>query len=442
MWPVFPWRGGNEPFTYTSFRLHDVFGSTLETVRGFDRPVYAVAGGRLINVFGSGLVYPFATIHFHLQAGIPLSVVGLGLLANNVATAAGTAVGGYLADRYGRRPVMIGSMAFSTVTLAVYSLVTSGAGFVAVATAAGLTTGLYAPASQAMIADLTDTGERERGYGLLKVASNVGFGSGFVVGGVLYEVANVAVFVANGLTSAVVAVVLVAVLPRVHDGRAASLAESVGDWGRIVSRRRLLCLAFLNVVFAVMYAQMQATVPVIASDRLGLDSAQLGTLYVLNPVVLVLFQLPILEAVGDWRRTRGLLASVAFWAVSFLAVAGIAPAAAAVDGAAATTVGVGLIGVFLVLRTVGEVLHSPVVTSLASDLGTADGRGSRLSLIEIAKRLGMGLGAALGGAFFDYGVAALLWPALIAACAGLAVGVFALERRVSPAENGAVARGE
>jgi len=406
-----------------------VFGSTLNAVRGFRRPVYAVAGGRLINVFGSGLVYPFASIHFHLQVGIPLSVVGLGLLANNVATATGTAVGGYLADRYGRRPVMVGSMAFSAFTLAAYALVTTGAGFIAVATAAGLTTGLYAPASQAMIADLTDPGERERGYGLLKVASNVGFGSGFVVGGLLYGFASVAVFVADGLTSAIVAVVLLAVLPRVHEGRpATTLSESVGDWGRVISRRRLVALAGLNVGFAVMYAQMQATVPVVASETLGLDSAEIGTLYVLNPLVLVVCQMPVLSAIDDWRRTRGLVVSTAFWGVSFLAVllVDVVP----------TLVGVGLVGAFLVLRTVGEVLHSPLVTSLASDLGHADDRGSRLSLIEIAKRLGMGGGAALGGFFFDFGVADLLWPALIVGCVGLAVGLLALERRVSPAENG------
>jgi MFS family permease len=419
-----------------------VFGSTLDTVRGFRRPVYAVAGGRLINVFGSGLVYPFASIHFHLQVGLPLSVVGLGLLANNVATAAGTAVGGYLADRYGRRSVMVGSMALSAFTLAAYALVTTGAGFVVVATAAGLTTGLYAPASQAMIADLTDTTERERGYGLLKVASNVGFGSGFVVGGVLYEVANTAVFVADGLTSAVVAAVLLVVLPRVHAGRpTATLSESVGDWGRAISRPRLLALAGLNVVFAVMYAQMQATVPVVASETLGLDSAEIGTLYVLNPVVLVVFQMPVLAAVSGWRRTRGLVASTVFWATSFLAVVAVdrTPTILAAVGSTArgtTILGVGLIAAFLILRTVGEVLHSPLVTSLASDLGHADERGSRLSLIEVAKRLGMGGGAALGGVFFDFGLAALLWPTLLVGCLGLAVGLFALERRVSAAENG------
>jgi MFS family permease len=406
-----------------------VLRSTLDAVRGFRRPVYAVAGGRLINVFGAGLVYPFASIHFHLQVGIPLSLVGLGLLANNAATALGTAVGGYLADRHGRRPVMVGSMALSAVTLAAYALVTTAPAFVAAATAAGLTTGLYAPASQAMIADLTDAADRERGYGLLKVASNVGFGSGFVVGGVLYEVASVAVFVGNGLTSAAVAVLLVLALPRVHEGDAgATLAAGVADWGRIVSRPRLVGLALLNVGFAVMYAQMQATVPVVASETLGLDSSQVGTLYVLNPVVLVLFQMPVLEAVTEWRRTRVLVLSTAFWAVSFVAVLAV--------GWVPTLVGVGLVGAFLLLRTVGEVLHSPLVTSLASDLGPADGRGSRLSLIEIAKRLGMGLGAALGGAFFDFGFATLLWPTLAVGCVGLAVGLVALERHLAPAENG------
>ena len=53
-----------------------------------------------------------------------------------------------------------------------------------------------------------------------------------------------------------------------------------------------------------MYAQMQATVPVVASETLGLDSAEIGTLYVLNPLVLVVFQMPVLSAIGDWRGAK------------------------------------------------------------------------------------------------------------------------------------------
>jgi MFS family permease len=402
---------------------------SLAAVRGFDRAVYVVTGGRLLNVFGSGLVYPFATVHFHLTLGISLSVVGLGLLANNVALAVGTALGGYLADRHGRRPVMVASMALSAATLAAYALVRTGPGFVAVASAAGLTAGLYAPASQAALADLTDPEERERGYGLLKVASNAGFGAGFVVGGVLYEAARTAVFVVDGLTSALVAVGLALALPRLHAGRsAASLRESVGDWTGIVTRRRVLALALLNVGFAVMYAQMNTTVPVVATERLGLSAAQLGTLYTLNPAVVVALQLPVVTRIAAWRRTRGLVLSAGFWAASMGSVwaAGLGP----------RLLGIALVGGHLVLRTVGEILHAPLAAALASDLGAAADRGTQLSLLEVAKRLGMGLGAALGGAFLDRGLGGLLWPGLVVACVVVALGLVWLERRLSPAENG------
>jgi MFS family permease len=425
---------------------------SLDAVRGFDRAVYVVAAGQLVNVLGSGLVYPFATVHFHLEVGIALSLVGVGLLANNVALAAATAVGGYAADRIGRKPVMIASMAASSVTLAAYAIVTdlaavvepldAAGAFVLVATLAGLTAGLYTPAGTAYTADLTTGRDRDRAYSLLKVANNVGFGVGFVVGGLLYEWVSVSVFVLDGLTSAVVAVVLLAFVPRVHEGTTdVGLRDSVGDWRRAVTRRRVLALAGLNVGFAVMYAQLRTTVPVVATETLGLSASQLGTLFVLNPLTLVVLQVPVVDAVSDWRRTRGLVVSAGFWAASMVAVWFVylsGPGVIGAGGPPLLALGVGLVAGHVVLRTVGEVLHSPVATSLMSDLGTERERGSQLSLLEVAKRGGFGLGSFLGGLFFDYGLAAWLWPTLAAVCGLLAVGLLLLEVRVSPAENGVV----
>ncbi|NEU58528.1 MFS transporter [Halorussus sp. MSC15.2] len=409
-------------------------------LREFDRAVFVVAAARFVNVLGSGIVYPFATLYFYGEVGIPFTLVGTGLFANSVATAGGTLVGGYLADRYGRKPVMVASMALSAPTLAAYALVTSAPTFVAVAAAAGLAAGLFAPASQAMVADLTPDADREQAYGLLKVASNAGFGSGFVVGGLLYGVAHTAVFVADGLTSGVVAVLLAVALPRVSgatEGEAdseaveSSLAATLREWSRAVTQPTILALAVLNVGFAVAYAQMRSTVPVFAEQAFGLTSEQLGTLYVLNPLVIVVFQMPVVSWVRSWRRTRGLALSAVFWAASFVTIV--------LAHGAPVLVGVGLVGAFLVLRTVGEILHAPLITALASDVGTVEERGSQLSVLEIAKRLGFGIGPVVGGAFFDYGVEALLWPALVGMSLLLGVGVLSLERRVSPAANG---RGE
>lgn len=428
---------------------------SLDAVRGFDRAVYVVALGQLVNVFGAGMVYPFATVHFHLSVGIALSLVGLGLLVKNVTTATSTAVGGYLADRVGRKPVMVAAMAGNAVTLSAYAFVTDLAGavgpldaagaFVLVSALSGLTSGLYTPAGQAYTADLTAGADRDRAYSFLKVANNVGFGAGFVVGGLLYEWVSVAVFVADGLTSAVVAALLLVAVPRLHEGRAdVALGDSVGDWGRAITRSRVLGLAALNVGFAVLYAQMQTTVPVVATETLGLSAAQLGTLFALNPLTLVVLQIPLVDAVANWRRTRGLVLSTGFWALSMAAVwlvylLDIGPPG---DGRAAgplasfLTFGVALVGAHLVLRTVGEIFHSPLATSLMSDLGTAQERGSQLSVLEIAKRVGFGVGSFVGGLFFDYGLAAWLWPALLGLCVVVAVGVLTLETRVSRAENG------
>lgn len=405
--------------------------SSLPSVRDLPRGVHLVAAGRFFDQFGSGVVYPFATVYFHLVVGVPLAAVGLGVLANNLARAAATVLGGYLADRVGRKPVMVASMALSTATLAAYALVASAPAFVAVSAAAGFTLGLYGPAGQAYVAELVAESARERTFALLKVARNAGFGLGFVAGGLLYAASHVAVFVVDGLTAGAFAVVLVALLPRVHAGtRDVALRDSLGNWGRAVTRPRILALAALNLGFAALYVQMQATVPVVATETLGLSSAALGTLYVLNPLVVVLFQLPTVSAVAAWRRTRTLAVSAGFWGASYVAVA------FAAGGRVGQTVGVGLIGAFLVLRTFGENLHSPFVTSLGSAFAPADERGSQLSLLGVAMRLGQGLGAFAGGLFFDAGRQALLWPALVCLAVALAVGLLALGRSVTPAENG------
>ncbi|MFB6266917.1 MAG: MFS transporter [Halodesulfurarchaeum sp.] len=433
---------------------------SLDSVRGFDRAVYAVAVGQLLNVFGSGLVYPFATVHFHLRVGIALSIVGLGFLAKNVTTAGATALGGYVADSRGRKPVMVASMAGNAVTLAAFAFVspiaaavgpvTPGMAFVGVAAASGATAGLYTPAAQAYTADLTRGDARDQAFSLLKVANNVGFGTGFVVGGLLYELASVAIFIADGATSGVVAVLLLLAIPRVmpeamgdqesdsdtsatdREGSSADRESARGGpWRRVLTNRRVLHLAALNIGFAVMYAQMRTTIPIVAEERVGLDPAQLGTLFVLNPVTLVVLQLPLVAAVSSWRRTRGLMLSAGFWAVAMLLIAVVY-----LVPSPSLLVGIILVGGHLVIRTIGEVLHSPIATSVMSALGGATERGSSLSVLEIAKRLGFGIGSFVGGLFFDLGVPHLLWPVLAVACLLLVVGLRSLEADLTPAENG------
>jgi hypothetical protein len=115
--------------------------------------------------------------------------------------------------------------------------------------------------------------------------------------------------------------------------------------------------------------------------------------------------------------------SAGFWAASFVALLAVP--------VVPWVVGVGLVGAFLVLRTVGELFHSPLMTALGSDLGPVESTGSQLSVLEVAKRVGFGVGPVVGGAFFDAGREELLWVVLLAGCVAVAVGVLALEASVA-----------
>ncbi|MFB6199217.1 MAG: MFS transporter [Halobacteriaceae archaeon] len=403
------------------------FARWIDDARGFDRTVYAVLGARFINVIGTGVVYPYFTIHFFGNLGIPFTTVGLALFANNIALALGTIFGGAFADKFGRKPVMVVSMATSAITLAAYAWVNTASTLIAVASMAGFTAGLYAPAAQAMLADLTISSDREQAFGLLKVASNVGFGSGFVIGGLLYGIARESIFIIDGITSGIVAVLLLVLLPRIHGGTASTLQDTIREWTRAISQPRLLWLACLNVLFAIAYSQMQSTVPAFAEGQLGLSSGELGALYVINPLTVVFFQLPAVSWVESWRRTRALIFSTGFWAMSFGAIL--------LAHIGSNLVGVVLIGAFLFLRTMGENLHSPLITSLTSDMADMETRGSQLSLLEVAKRIGFGIGPVIGGLFFDYGLEPYLWPTLILMCVVIAGGLLILEGSLSTREN-------
>lgn len=412
----------------------------LASYRGFSRATYAVFAARAVNIFGSGLVYPFAALHFHLEVGIPLGLVGVGLLANNVATAVGNGAGGVLSDRLTRRTVMVASMATSAVTLAAYALVGTAVEFVVVASLAGLTQGLYAPASQAAVADLAPEGDRDRAFAVLKVASNAGFGLGFVLGGVLYGAAGAAIFVADGATSAVVAALLLAALPARLDADAAegtSAEDAAGSAAGLredlaaLARRPVALLVLLNVGFAVAYGQMGSTVPVYAEETLGLSSAVIGAVFVVNPATIVALQLPVTDRLADWRRTRTLGLSALVWSASFLVLL----AGYLVAGLGGLAVGAAVLGGFLFVRTVGEVLHAPTVIALASDVATPGTRGGHLSALVVAKRVGFGVGAAVGGLAFDAGLERALWLALAALCVALLVGLAGLEQVLAPEQN-------
>jgi MFS family permease len=161
-----------------------VLKKTLRACLGFDRRVWLLLFAMLAFRFGQGLYYPFSTIHFHNVVGIPLSLVGAGLGTLAAASVVSGLISGPLADRYGRKPLMLVSLSGSAGTFLAFALVEDFAGYLAVSVAAGLVgPSMVDAARNAMVADVTQPGRRFRAYGLVRVRGNVGWALGPMVAG-------------------------------------------------------------------------------------------------------------------------------------------------------------------------------------------------------------------------------------------------------------------
>jgi len=131
---------------------------------------------------------------------------------------------GALADRLGRKPLMVLSMAVAAVTSFIIPSLTSLMQLAALWALQSLCYAAGDPAEQALVADLTGGDQRGRAYGLYALAAGLGATVGPLAGGWLYEaVGPQAPFVANGVILAACALVLLVLL---HEPSTASGVET------------------------------------------------------------------------------------------------------------------------------------------------------------------------------------------------------------------------
>jgi MFS family permease len=120
---------------------------------------------------------------------------------------------GQLADRLGRKPLMVLGMAVAAATSFVIPSLGGLVELAALWALQALCYGAGDPAEQALVADLTCGDQRGRAYGLYMLAGGLGATVGPVAGGWLYEaVGPQAPFVANGLILGACALMLAGLL--------------------------------------------------------------------------------------------------------------------------------------------------------------------------------------------------------------------------------------
>src|SRR5512136_1338219 len=153
--------------------------------REYPRSIWALTGGTFINSFGGSMVFPLFTLFFTQKFGISVAQAGLLIVLFTVGGLIGGPLGGWLADRIGRKRVMIFSLAAEATFSMGMAFAPGLPMLIVVILCFGLTVPMFWPASSATIADLVKPEKRAGAYGLIRVAANLGVALGPLVAGLL-----------------------------------------------------------------------------------------------------------------------------------------------------------------------------------------------------------------------------------------------------------------
>ncbi|HTD85812.1 MAG TPA: MFS transporter, partial [Candidatus Binatia bacterium] len=147
------------------------------SLRAFPREVWILYFGTFLNKFGT-FVMPFLTLYLTRHKGFTTREAAITLGTYGVGQFTASALGGYLADRLGRRKTIVLSMFSAAATMLLLSQARSFPALVAMTFAAGLAGELYRPASSALLADLVPPGQRVTAFAGYRLALNAGFAFG------------------------------------------------------------------------------------------------------------------------------------------------------------------------------------------------------------------------------------------------------------------------
>jgi MFS transporter, DHA1 family, tetracycline resistance protein len=383
-----------------------------------------------IDLLGFGMVIPVMPLYAQ-ELGAAKEWIGLTMAGYSAMQFVFAPIWGRLSDRIGRRPVLLVSIAMTSVGFLGYALAPTFGWLLASRLFAGAATANIAIA-RAYIADVTPPEGRAKGMGVIGAAFGLGFVLGPFLGGVLSGISLGAPGYAAAALAAVNGVAAWFVLPEPKErvvrpaatrGRVSALAEELSKPGI----RRLVVIYLLHVLA---FSAMEATFALLARERYALDRGDVNFVFAYLGVILVVVQGgligPLTRRFGEVRL---LVTGLLLMAIS-LAVLPFGRSLPVLLAALVPLAG-------------GSGLAQPALTALLSKMSRDDDQGGTMGMGESASALGRIVGPEAGtftygriGAAFPYVVAAAIMAvtAIVAATVGSARA--ARPRAGSAAEGG------
>ncbi len=398
----------------------------------FDSQVWILAGGRLLSELGTGFTLFYAPIFFVTKVGLSATAVGIALGTASISGIVGRVCGGLWTDSpiWGRRKTLLLSAVFSaigsTVLTATFDFVTLVIGNII----GGFGAGLYWPATEAVVADLTTPQNRREAYAITRLADNLGLGMGIILAGWLVSAGgNFRWLFAIDATSFVI--FFVVIWNAIRETSQLSLGEKKhhlgwSGWWTLLQDRILWVYVLVNIMFTTYISQLHSTLPiylqrVVVSGGGRLNEGIIAGLFAVHLLMAIIVQLPVAKILRNLSHPQALSVSAIIWLGGFAVVwwSGWAKS------------GIWISGIALAIFAIALVSYTPSAAAFVSEIAPVDRRGIYLSVNSLCWAVGYFIGPSLGGWAMDQpsNVIGIYWLGL-AATTPIAIAILTYLQRI------------
>lgn len=386
--------GGYEPMNYQRMKSSLLFDN---------KQLWSVGFIVMIRSIGFGSTWPFMAIFFNTDLGVPVYLVGVifGVLA--ISSTGCQIIGGHMTDFSGRKRTMmlgsgIGLVVYLSIILSLlfhFSVLIISVLFVATS----LSGGFLFPAATAAVADVTSSENREKGYAIYRILANVGWAVGPLIGSQIFDAGVIWIFVLVEISLVIQFTLILAFLAETSIRREQSRrASMLSDF--FVLDKALIYFSAGTLLLMILTSQFSVTLPLYAVLKVHVLSRDIGYIFMVNGIVVVLGQLPMTSIVSRYREVDAVILGMLFYIAGYLL-------------AAFSTSLIALMFDMAIITT-GENLTTPSVTSIVSRIAPVDRMGRYMAFNGMANSTGRALGPAVGSFFLYlfFGSNVAIWLAL------------------------------
>jgi MFS family permease len=370
------------------------------TFNTFPRQFWLVAFGVLLSSSGSSLIWPFQLIYISEKLNAPLATAATLISISSFIGMLVSFLGGSIADRFGRKPIMVLAQAAHASAYLLMSRANGYLSFLLPVAIMGAAMPFYAIGSDSMMADMVPPERRTTAYSILRMTNNAGIAIGPAIGGFIvtksYALAFYGAAVAMFTYSLILLIFARETLKHNNTGpKPETLLQNIGGYRRVFKDGHFMTFV-AAVTFGMIAPLMTWTLlAVYTKTNYGLSEARYAWLPVTNALMCVFVQYFVTMVTRRHRPTSMIAAGMLVYALGVGSVALMS----------------NFIGfwVSMVILTFGELILIPTGTAYAANRAPDDLRGRYMSIYWLTWGLARAAAPLIGGFLNDAIAPKAIW---------------------------------